>query len=261
MRKWYDEEYSFKITVVSTGSDNGARHCRNGHEPGDTYTCQYGCPGGTGGFCSKSMLKLFPLLEAIRAEGDLSNILAGAEKHRGEFACPDGVVTFRLEAFKKIGLKPEPVDESFRQAVTEFISERWHGTRMLIRGQVIDMTKVDGFVVFNKGAIIGLITYLIEDRICEVTSFDSLLPGSGIGTMLMERVINTAKQKSCTRIQLITTNDNVNAIRFYQKHGFELVGIYLGAIDLERVKKPQIPLIGQNGIPLRHEVDFAMELK
>lgn len=101
MKKWYKEEYSFKITVISVGDDGSAQHCRNGHEPGDIYTCEYGCPmsqNSENGFCSKSMFMLVPLLEAIRAGGDLSNLLTGASRHCGEFTCPDGVVIFRLEA-------------------------------------------------------------------------------------------------------------------------------------------------------------------
>ena len=94
MKKWYNEDYSFKITVI----EGQASCCRNGHEIGDEYTCEYNCPSG---FCSKSMLKLFPLLEAVRSGGDLSNLLAGASKHCGDFICPDGVVKFRLEAIKK----------------------------------------------------------------------------------------------------------------------------------------------------------------
>ncbi|MDR1060795.1 MAG: TIGR04076 family protein [Clostridiales bacterium] len=96
MKKWYREEYAFKITAVSVGADGKPGGCRNGHEAGDAYACGYECPGG---FCSKSMAKLFPLMEAVRSGGSLSNLLAGASRHSGEFACPDGVVTFRLEAF------------------------------------------------------------------------------------------------------------------------------------------------------------------
>jgi uncharacterized repeat protein (TIGR04076 family) len=97
MKNWHKEDYSFNITVVSVGADGNPNRCRNGREVGDTYDCEYGCPGG---FCSKSMAKLFPLMEAVRAEGDLSNLLAGASKHSGNFRCPDGVVTFKLEAKK-----------------------------------------------------------------------------------------------------------------------------------------------------------------
>ena len=103
MKKVYKEEDAFKIAVVSVAPDNRPENCRNGHEVGDTYTCEYGCPisaEGTGGFCSKSMAKLFPLMEAVRAGGDLSNLLTGASKHSGEFYCPDGVVMFKLEALK-----------------------------------------------------------------------------------------------------------------------------------------------------------------
>jgi len=101
MKQWYKEEFSFIITVLRVGANGRAENCRNGHEIGDSYECRYGCPvsnAGPGGFCSKSMAELFPLLEAVRAGGDLSNLLAKASKYWGEFTCPDGVVTFRLEA-------------------------------------------------------------------------------------------------------------------------------------------------------------------
>ncbi|MDR0477712.1 MAG: TIGR04076 family protein [Desulfobulbaceae bacterium] len=97
MKNWYKEDYSFKIAVISVGTNGKPENCRNGHEVGDTYVCEYGCPEG---FCSKSMLKLFSLMEAVRAGGDLSNLLRGATKHEGEFTCSDGVVVFRLEAIK-----------------------------------------------------------------------------------------------------------------------------------------------------------------
>lgn len=94
MKHWYDEEYSFKITVVSVKPDNDpVNHCRNGHEVSDEFSCEYGCPDK---FCSKSMLKLFPLMEVVRSGGDLRN-LGGRDKHVMEFCCPDGVVEFRLE--------------------------------------------------------------------------------------------------------------------------------------------------------------------
>jgi GNAT superfamily N-acetyltransferase len=73
-------------------------------------------------------------------------------------------------------------------------------------------------------------------------------------------VVARARELDCKRVQLLTTNDNLNAIGFYQKRGFELVGVNLGAIDKERALKPSIPFIGKNGIPIRHEVEFAMYL-
>lgn len=93
---------------------------------------------------------------------DLSNLLPGTEKHKCEFTCPDGVVKFRLEAIAKKDFKPEPINESTRQKVSDFIAEHWHGTDMLIRAKIIDRTKVDGFVIFKEGVIIGLVTFLLK---------------------------------------------------------------------------------------------------
>jgi len=155
----------------------------------------------------------------------------------------------------------EPITPRTRAQVTAFIDEAWNGTNMIIRGEVIDMTKIDGFVWFEPdGATIrGLVTYIIRGLACEITSLNSQCERRGVGTALVELVKSKAWELGCTRLQLLTTNDNINAIGFYQKRGFDLVGVNLGAIDRERALKPSIPLTGQNGIEIHHEIEFAME--
>ena len=59
---------------------------------------------------------------------------------------------------------------------------------------------------------------------------------------------------------LITTNDNLNALRFYQKRGFELVAVHRHAVDESRKIKPEIPLVGENGIPIRDELGLELAL-
>lgn len=97
MKRFIQEDCSFKISVIAGKNNNGVIDCRNGHEIGDTYTCEYGCPKD---FCQKSMLKAFPIMEAARAGGDLRN-LGGNTKDSIDFCCPDGVVTFCLEVIRK----------------------------------------------------------------------------------------------------------------------------------------------------------------
>lgn len=98
MKRFVQEDTAFQITVMD-GKQNkaGVIDCRNGHQPGDTYHCEYGCPGD---FCQKSMLKAFPIMEAARSGGDLRN-LGGDRRDAMNFCCPDGVVTFRLEVIRK----------------------------------------------------------------------------------------------------------------------------------------------------------------
>lgn len=100
MKKWYDEEYEFRIEVTGFAKGNRTEHyCRNGEEIGDVYTCTYGCPVNAAGegICSKAMMVLFPVMEAVRSGGDLKN-LGGSGKYTKEVMCPDGCVQFRLTA-------------------------------------------------------------------------------------------------------------------------------------------------------------------
>ena len=77
MKKWFDEEYEFTVEVTGfLRGDHTERYCRNGEEIGDTYTCTYGCPVNKDGYgiCSKTMMMLYPLMEAVRSGGDLENL-------------------------------------------------------------------------------------------------------------------------------------------------------------------------------------------
>jgi RimJ/RimL family protein N-acetyltransferase len=64
----------------------------------------------------------------------------------------------------------------------------------------------------------------------------------------------------CYRLWLITTNDNEPAIQFYQRRGMTLVAIHHNALSESRKLKPEIPLIGLGGQPLRDEIEFEYRL-
>lgn len=103
MKKWYDEEYEFEIEVVGFRQGNCTEnYCRNGEEIGDKYTCTYGCPVNKGGqgICSKVMLMMFPIMEAVRSGGDLVN-LGGSDKYVKDIVCPDGCAVFRVTARRR----------------------------------------------------------------------------------------------------------------------------------------------------------------
>ena len=104
MKKWLDEEYEFEVEVTGyLRGDKPEGLCRNGEEIGDKYSCTYGCPVNQEGFgiCSKTMMMLYPLMEAIRSGGDLRNV-GGSDRHVKDIVCPDGCVMFRLTA-RRIG--------------------------------------------------------------------------------------------------------------------------------------------------------------
>lgn len=102
MKKWYNEEYEFEIEVVGfLRGEETQGYCRNGEEIGDKYKCTYGCPVNAEGqgICSKTMMIMFPAMEAVRSDGDLENI-GGESKYSKVIVCPDGCVIFKLTATK-----------------------------------------------------------------------------------------------------------------------------------------------------------------
>ena len=143
----------------------------------------------------------------------------------------------------------------------EFWIEHWGGEEMITRGNIYRPDQLEGFVVEDEEEWMGLLTFVIKDGACEVTSLDSLREGQGIGSKLIDQAIEEARARRCKRLFLITTNDNLNALGFYQKRGFEIAAVYRGAVNESRKIKPSIPLVGFNNIPLRDEIELEMSLR
>lgn len=147
-----------------------------------------------------------------------------------------------------------------RQQVNEFIRSSWFSTDIIIRGEIVDTTVLEGFAVYDKEELLGLLTFRIKDKELEIVSLDSIQENQGIGSALMNRIKEEAVKRNCNKIKLITTNDNLNALMFYQKRGYDMVQVYPNALDLSRRLKPTIPLTGNYGIPLKHEIEFELVL-
>lgn len=155
----------------------------------------------------------------------------------------------------------KPITKDNRALVNDFIECHWFSTTMVIRGELVDVSLMDGFTAVEQDAIIGLVTYRIKGDECEITSLDSLKENQGIGTALIDRVKEQAVKKNCNKLKLITTNDNIRAIRFCQKHGFDMSKLYYNSMGQARKLKPTIPVNGIEGILVRHEIDFEMMLQ
>jgi uncharacterized repeat protein (TIGR04076 family) len=112
MKKFITENDRFTITVIDHAKDGKPLGCRNGHEVGDSYVCEYGCPeptNGCGGFCSKTMNNLYLLKELVYNRADLR--LRGFPNNTDiEFPCADGVVWFRMQIHDKAEILPLTAD-------------------------------------------------------------------------------------------------------------------------------------------------------
>ena len=142
----------------------------------------------------------------------------------------------------------------------QFWKENWDAEFVVAHGMVFQPETVSGFIALDGNEWVGLITYTFLDTDCEIVSIDSLRENEGIGTALIEKVIEEAKANQCRLIHLTTTNDNLRGLGFYQKRGFQLCALRVNAMEEARKLKPEIPLMGENGIPLRDEIELEMVL-
>jgi len=157
-------------------------------------------------------------------------------------------------------IKIVELTEQYRNWAREYLQESWGSARVVNRGILYQADTLPGFVALWEERPAGLLTYNIVDNACEIVTLNSRVERKGIGSALIEAVRKQAILRGCSRVWLITTNDNIEALRFYQKQEFELVAVHRNAIEHSRTLKPSIPLIGNHGIPIRDEIELEIRL-
>ena len=158
-------------------------------------------------------------------------------------------------------MRLQKINEKYRDTVNQILKDEWHCPPSISRGKIIDTTILPGFLFIEDDKIKGIVTYNIDNEECEIVTLNSFEENKGIGTALIRGVLDIAKKSDCKRIWLITTNDDINAIRFYQKKGFDLKAAHINAMEISRKLKPSIPLIGMDSIPIKHELEFEILIK
>ena len=151
-----------------------------------------------------------------------------------------------------------PITSEYRAIVDSHIAKNWAGPFVISRGTLHDTRTQQGFVAVFSDEVVGYIVYNVADGGCEIIAIESLHPRQGIGATLIDAIMHTAKKEGCSRIWLVTTNDNTPAMRFYQRYGFVLKAVRLNAMKENRLLKPQIPLVGIDDVPIAHEFEFEM---
>ena len=131
------------------------------------------------------------------------------------------------------------------------------GTFLVSRDTVHDPTRLPGFIAVESGERIGMVTYHRDGDHCELVSIDALCQYIGVGTALLDAVEDTARECGCTHLWAITTNDNLDALRFFQRRGFVISDFRIGGMEKIRQLKPGIPAVGCYDIPVRDEIELS----
>ncbi len=134
----------------------------------------------------------------------------------------------------------------------EVLGGRWQARR----GELVDALAFDGLVaVGDSGEQVGFLSYRREGGDCELVALAAAPRLRGVGTALLRELQH--RVRDCATVWLVTTNDNLDALRFYQRRGFRLRALRPGAVDQARLSlKPSIGETGEFGIPIRDELEL-----
>lgn len=155
-----------------------------------------------------------------------------------------------------------PVGESDRALVGEFLDAQLGSRQQAAHGELMDCHLHRGFAAFEGEQLIGVAMYRESGGDYEMTALACSPRLGGVGSRLVEAVVAVAREAGAGRLWLITTNDNIDAARFYQRRGFRLRRVSPGAVDeSRRTLKPVIPVLGNYGIPMHDELEFELRLQ
>ena len=150
-------------------------------------------------------------------------------------------------------------DRSDRDAawITGLLRSRWGGTVVIAHGERIDAAQLPALVAGDQQ---GLATYRVQGHEAELVTLDAIAPGQGIGTVLVNALVERLRGEGVRRLWVTTTNDNLSALAFYQKRDFRLRHLRPGTVDEARRIKPTIPVTAGNGIPIHDEIELCRDL-
>lgn len=154
----------------------------------------------------------------------------------------------------------EPVADA---AWAENVLDRLGGRVQARRGELLDVLEPGlGFVAERDGTPAGLLTYRFDLDAAELSSIVATRRRAGFGTALLAALIVAVQAADVDWIWVVTTNDNLDALRFYQQNGFRIGEVRVGAVDrARRALKPSIARLGEHGIPVRDEIELVLDLR
>ena len=164
-------------------------------------------------------------------------------------------------------LQEEPRIRAYRPEADEpwatgLLGEGLAGRVQARRSEIVNVLDGEALVAEIDGRAVGLLTFRPDGPTAiELAALVVAEPGRGVGSALVGAFLDEARRRGAGRVWVVTTNDNLDALRLYQRRGFRLVELRAGAVDdARRTLKPSIGEVAENGIPIRDELELALDL-
>lgn len=147
-----------------------------------------------------------------------------------------------------------PIEPKDQPSIAAAVCERWGDEQILIHEESFHTASLPGLMASDQDELLGFLHYQVRGEECEIITLASLRQRRGVGAALVQALEGIAIPQGCSTLSVTTTNDNLDALAFYQHLGFSLKGAGLGLVDQARKLKPSIAEIGEHKIPIHDEI-------
>jgi GNAT superfamily N-acetyltransferase len=149
---------------------------------------------------------------------------------------------------------------SDRAQLEELLRMRWPDATLIICGQFIRPEDVEGLGYYSGDRLHGIATWRSSPRIMHIVAVNAFSEMRGVGGALVDAMAAHGRAQGMGVLRATISNDNIVALRFYQRRGFRITAFHRGIIEAMRNVKPSIPQFGLDGIPMRDEFELELEL-
>lgn len=145
-----------------------------------------------------------------------------------------------------------------REWIRKRLIEGWGSEMVVLRGNLVDASALPALIFGENEGVLH--HRALDDLTYEIVTLEAYRQWRGIGTALVKRVAEIARERGYRELAVVTTNDNLDALQFYQARGFHLFALRAGAVDRARSLKPEIAPTGNYGLPIRDELELRRTL-
>jgi len=152
-------------------------------------------------------------------------------------------------------LRIRPHTPADRAAILELWNHFWDEDEMDCFDRTYRAVELPAFLACDGQRVVGVLSYATERawRAANIVALHVLpgYQGRGGAGRLIAALEEEAGSLGLARLIVATSNDNPVALFMYQRLGFRVTGIQVGAIGPDRVGEPHL---GVGGIPVRDEI-------
>ncbi len=158
----------------------------------------------------------------------------------------------------KIDFTIRPITD--RAFLDDLLRLRWSGGSLIVHDKVIAPADVDALAAYDGNRLAGIATWRLEGDVLTMFTLNNITEQRGVGIALLDAMMALGRDKGAALLRAIVTNDNLNALGFYQRRGFRIIAVYPGAVDATRAMNPNVPVMGAHRIPLHDEIELERRL-